>query len=265
MESKEYDLHTHLFTTWEKGRLSLERALRDPSYILNAIQKAELNGIALVNSADNRYEEFAYESKMFNMILGKWRVANELKNALVFEDNAGRKIRVIRGEEVETNKGHVLALGMGEGENIYPADDLEFISRRVRNCGGVLIAAHPFNIAGIGKQTLIERADLFDSFERENSNFKSLPFWELDEIERQTRLCGIAVSDSHNRKDIGVGNVLFESELDFSSEDYLKDSLKERLIKGDFKVGMKKASRLGTLAHIGLIVYDITRRKLGLL
>ena len=72
-----YDLHTHLFTTWEKGRLSLERGSRHPDVILDSVNKAGVDGIALVNFADNRYEKFVYESIVHP---GNWKIS---KNWLV--------------------------------------------------------------------------------------------------------------------------------------------------------------------------------------
>ena len=33
---KSYDLHTHLFTTWERGRFSLERTPRDIDLIIDS-------------------------------------------------------------------------------------------------------------------------------------------------------------------------------------------------------------------------------------
>jgi len=86
-----YDLHTHLFTTWEKGKLSLERAPRDLDYIADSIKNAGLDGIALVNFEDVRYENFAASARENP---GRYRVARELANALsITDENSSRRSR----------------------------------------------------------------------------------------------------------------------------------------------------------------------------
>lgn len=68
---------------------------------------------------------------------------------LTWGRHAPRDLLVVQGEEVTTRAGHWLALGLPPGEWIdwryRPADDqLPRFTRRVRELGGLAVAAHPY-------------------------------------------------------------------------------------------------------------------------
>ncbi len=102
-----YDLHTHLFTVWDKGKFSLEKGSRDIDDILSSIETSGIDGISLVNFNDRRYERFTDSAR--DRKTGKYTSKKEISNAIIFENqDNGKLLRVIKGEEVNTDKGHVL-------------------------------------------------------------------------------------------------------------------------------------------------------------
>ncbi|MBU3912897.1 MAG: hypothetical protein KKB21_05260 [Nanoarchaeota archaeon] len=250
-----YDLHTHLFTTWEQGRYSLERAGRDADYIIGAVKSAKLDGIALVNFEDIRFEEFAASARGH---LGRYRLMREIGNALSFTDEES-VFRVIRGQEIPTLQGHVLALAGDSFRRIPSGLGLKETLKQIANLGAVAIADHYKNLQGVGIKNLVENSASFQGYEQFNANFEIVPREDFTELFRHG-LNGISVSDSHNKRDLGNGHV--ETELDFSSEDSLRDSLKEKINSGRFIAAMRKRNSLFSVAeHAGIALYDSWARK----
>jgi len=265
-----YDLHTHLFTTWEQGRLSLERASRDPDYVLDAVRNAGLDGIVLANFGDYRYEQFVDSLKERKG--GKYRISKELSNALVFESD-DVAVKIIKGQEVPTKHGHLLVLAQDYGTRILTDQtllkdkEIELAARGANASGSVVVPCHWWGFGGIGKNRLLENAENFHAFEEFNGNYSPPSPEDIEEIRTQTSLFGIATSDSHNRKDLGNGYIEIFEDLDFSSADNLKESLKNTLLSGEFKFEVRKRNPLASrFGHAAIIGYDVfIRRKFKLL
>jgi len=253
---KSYDLHTHLFTTWEQGRFSLERTPRDVDLIIDSIKQAGLEGIALVNFEDIRFEEFAAEARVH---FGKYKLMREIVNALSFTDGDS-VFRVIRGQEIPTSEGHVLALGGNGFARIPRGLSLKDTLDEADNAGIPVIADHPLGYMGIGGKRLSDYSERFAAYEAFNGNYKS-----IIDCEFAGDLNGIAVSDSHNLKDLGNGHVNFSRDIDFSRENNLRDSLKAMLASGEFRVSVRRRNPFSSkLGHVVTAVYDAKIRvKLG--
>ncbi|MDD5194038.1 MAG: hypothetical protein PHF67_05670, partial [Candidatus Nanoarchaeia archaeon] len=112
----------------------------------------------------------------------------------------------------------------------------------------------------------VKHASKLDFFERSNANFPEMSANEIAFIYLETRLHGIATSDSHNRADIGNGYIESEGHIDFSSAHNLKESLASMLHNSGFEaVAKKRNPQISTLSHGCLVYYDTFRRKHGLL
>lgn len=275
-----YDLHTHFFTNWKKGKFSLERAPRNPNYILDAVRKAGLDGVVLANAGasggwKDAYEEFSETAKDKER-LGEYKLVRELKNAIIFEDEKGL-LKIIKGQEVLT-EGHILAIGLNYGEIIPSRVKLESALKQIINIGAISSAAHPFGFLGIGKENLERYKERFNVFEL-NQNYEHILLQpklginpsteEADKLAKKLGLNWVPVSDCHNRRDLGNGHIKVESNsIDFSSSDNLKDSLKEVLKYGKQKrfipVIRKPNSLISVMGHMLIGLYDLRiRNKLG--
>jgi len=263
--TERYDLHTHLFTTWEKGRYSLERQPRSPERILSAIRRAGLDGIVLVNFADSRYEKFADEA--LKEPISGFSFVKSSPNALTFADDKGY-LRVIKGQEIPTPDGHVLAVATDYGQSVANWMRLVETSKAIRNNGAISCADHFSGRMGVGTGKLVENPELFDTFEGINQNYArrvlkplvgiNLPVPMLNKISCFTGLNWIAVSDSHNLGDIGTGHIMIQGGLDFSGADNLRGSLKEVLSHQEKFVPVDiKPNAIGAiLAHAFIANYD---------
>jgi hypothetical protein len=254
-----YDLHTHLFTTWEQGNLSLERAPRNPDYLLDAVKAMGLDGIALANFCDTRFEQFADSASQ----AVRYKLAKKLLNALIFEHREGQ-IKIIGAEETSTDKGHLLIIGKDYGSRIIPRSSLTSIDSR----GASKIADHFWDKhIGIGKTNLIELSSYFTAFERANSNFGNLSDEEVKELEKTTGLFSISTSDSHNRRDLGNAYIETSQDFDFSSEENLRGSIEQTLKQRKFIPHFVRMNPyLSRLGHLFLVSYDVKiRRPLKLL
>jgi predicted metal-dependent phosphoesterase TrpH len=259
-----YDLHVHLFTAWNKGRFSLEKDSRDIDNILGSIESSEINGISLVNFNDRRYEGFTDSAR--NRKTGKYTFKNEISNAIIFENqDNGKLLKIIKGQEVNTDKGHVLFLGQDYGVNIYPKIKLENSLEQGKQNNLVIIADHWWSNNGISKNNLIKYQNYFHGFEEFNGNYEKLKTKRIQGIKQKTGLNSIVSSDSHMLEDIGNAYIEFYEDIDFSSSEDLKNSLKERIKSGKFENHIKKRNPISSkVKHIALVLYDgKIRRRLG--
>lgn len=267
---EKYDLHAHLFSNWKKGKYSLEKAPRTPEYILDTINKKGLDGMVLTNFGDadglkTAYEELA-ASSYDGESLGKYKLVRELDNALVFE-NGEREFKIIKGHEISTLAGHVVAIGLKKGFFVEERRNLDSTLKKVRANRGISNADHYSGFMGIGIDKLMQYSKLLDCFEGINQNYvhEILKFKlglnpsldELNQIKSLTGLNWIAVSDCHNRKDLGNGHIEINENLDFSSGDNLTEHLKDVLKQGRFRpINGQPNSLRSVLGHAFITTYD---------
>lgn len=279
-----YDLHTHFFTNWDRGKFSLERKPRTIESILNAMKRKGLDGIGFANFGNDAAWKDAYEQLVdlarWRKGLGEYKVVKFLDNAMIFADKKGL-LKIIKVEEISARERdketHIMAIGLGYGKIIPNKIDLENALKEIKNIGVISNADHYNGWRGIGRNNIIKYTEkgFLDTWERFNANLTSFllkPFvginpseQEADELEKETGTYGISVSDCHNYQDVGNGYIEVEGGFDFSRGDNLRESIKDVLKNGKFKaVAVRGIPVSSVVGHILVNVYDTKiRNKFG--
>ena len=141
------------------------------------------------------------------------------------KDRLERKhgIRIFPGEEINTNQGHLLAIGIQEV--IKPYMDVQETVDRIRAQGGLAISPHPFDIKGDGLKADARYCDAIEVFNAINierlSNRLSRKFAE------EHGMPVTAGSDAHSVAMIGNGLV----RADIDSVDGLIQAIKDHRIE----------------------------------
>lgn len=204
MREVKIGLHNHFRTSsWVKER-DLEKAAK--------IARERLGPgavIGLVNFSDFRYEQTIERSPLKNKV--------DLGNAVYLPDY---DVLVIKGQEIPTNQGHLLAMGVRHGWAITEHEDAETTLRRIKGLGILAIADHPFYHEGLGQfisDDIKARAPLFDGFEVYNgeaefgfsrgplpkdANRKASDFY-FNEIYKKYPVFALSSSDGHSFGEIG--------------------------------------------------------------
>lgn len=133
---------------------------------------------------------------------------------------------VILGEEIDTQEGHLIALGIDEKipSGLQFSDTLQMI----REAGGVAVAPHPFDLLRGGVGLTILRASIPDAIEVINSHSlffsltKNLGFRTAKEL----NVACVGGSDSHVPETIGDSYSIIYSRDGF--QDSILDSIRER-------------------------------------
>ncbi|MBI4173148.1 MAG: PHP domain-containing protein [Candidatus Aenigmarchaeota archaeon] len=117
-------------------------------------------------------------------------------------------IKVFKGEEISTNQGHLLAIGIEEA--IKPHLDVQEAVDLIRQQGGLSIAPHPFDIKGDGLKNNAIHCDAVETFNAINidrlSNRAARQF-----AEKHGKLV-TAGSDAHTTE--MVGNAVINADFE---------------------------------------------------
>ena len=141
MRKVKADLHNHLRTS------SNMKGLFNPAIDI-ASKRLGAGGIfALVNFEDERYERFSEE---------KGYERKDLGNAIYVPE---KDILVVKGQEIPTQEGHLLVLGLEKGVRLKAGESLVSTISNARYNKGLVIADHPFYIEGIG--SMLDKAPDF--------------------------------------------------------------------------------------------------------
>ncbi len=156
-------------------------------------------------------------------------------------------------------------LGQNYSASMYPKIRLEHSLESGKQRNLVIIADHWWTNNGISKKNLIRYQNYFHAFEEFNGNYEKLKTKRIQEIKQKTGLNSIVSSDSHMLEDIGNAYIEFYKDIDFSSSEDLKNSLRLRIKAGKFESHIKKKNPLSSkVKHIVLVLYDAKiRRMLG--
>lgn len=144
---------------------------------------------------------------------------NEIKGAI--EAKKLGILPVVRGIEISTSEGHVLAYGI---DCKIPRDlRIDETIERIHDCGGIAVAAHPYRYwSGIGERNA--RAYDFDAIEVFNGRCK------MRSNKRARKLCNelnkpfTAGSDAHFPDEIGKAGIIVDGE---SEEEIIREILKK--------------------------------------
>ncbi len=168
------ELHCHSWhsrqrkVTWE--------GTAPPAALVRAAQEKGLGAIALTDhDSIAGWSEAAAEAKKLGLLF-------------------------IPGEEVTTERGHIVGLGLSEF--VPPRLSVAETVDRIRAQGGVAIASHPFDIKGDGVRGQARLADAIEVF-----NSLNLDRFANHVARRKARawgLPGIAASDAHLPEAVGL-------------------------------------------------------------
>lgn len=141
-----FDPHNHYKTSSVLTSYDFRRVVKMSSERLGD------RGIAgLVNFADKRYEQFVNSDvcKSRGLELGKE------KNAMYFEGEDGdNDAIVVKGQEIPTRQGHILAMGLGYEKHVRQYRTFEDTLKEVKDLGAIAILDHPFYVEGAGKYVM---------------------------------------------------------------------------------------------------------------
>ena len=174
-----FDLHSH--TTYSSGTKWPFESIIKPADLIKAAIKRGLDGIAITDH-------------------------DTLKGALDCSKIVKQKnldLKIIKGIEITTKRGHILGLGVEEWDD-FGKNSIEETIDKIRDMGGIAIAAHPFASnrfrKGLGED--LENLDI-DGIEvlnfrtSENDNLTAL------KMAKKLNLGITAGSDAHTISDIG--------------------------------------------------------------
>lgn len=256
------DLHNH-FSTFENIGNVFNQAI---DIAQRNLGKDGMFGV--INAQDKgigRYETFLEQG-------GK--KAEDLKNAFYVPN---KNIYVIKGQEVFTQGGHILVLGLKHGVRLEDYKSLKDSFLEAQDNNGIIIADHPFFLDGIfTKNNLGEYIFYLDGIEVHNgeawlpvpgfkqANKKAQEFYD-ERKKFYKNLGAISTSDGHSVNEIGMNYTILEKP-DFSSPENLVESLRKSINEhNDFSQDKQTNAYLGTLNHAGKILGLRIASKLGLI
>lgn len=117
---------------------------------------------------------------------------------------------VLRGMEVGTNVGHVLAFGL----DAFHRDmwDIEHLRRAADLAGGVLVLAHPLRPPGFPR-SWDQLPELFDGLEVINADESATSAVHIEELAAKYGLAATGGSDAHTARAIGRALTAFAAPL----------------------------------------------------
>ena len=154
----------------------------------------------MINFSDTRYERFSELGGYQRIYVGPQ------KNAIYIPE---KDILVVKGQEVPTEQGHLLVLGLGYDQHIKQHQSLEDTINEARKYGATIVADHPFFAEGIGSYLKgkgnrhLKEIDAIETYNGEAtigifSNFRAKNFT------RMSRDIGsLATSDGHSMYKLG--------------------------------------------------------------
>ncbi|MBI1971859.1 MAG: PHP domain-containing protein [Candidatus Aenigmarchaeota archaeon] len=119
--------------------------------------------------------------------------------------NFNKKIKIIKGEEISTNKGHLIGLFLEES---VKSRDFSEACDEIRSQGAVSILPHPFR-AHKDPGSLVRAVDMVEAFNSRTSLAKNEAALELARISNKPVICG---SDAHFLSELGSATVEVETE-----------------------------------------------------
>lgn len=149
---------------------------------------------------------------------------NQIDGALEAQRLAPPELKVIIGEEIATQQGHLIGLFLTE--LIQPHLSVQETIAAIRRQGGLVLVPHPFDRlrGGLGRTALQAIKGQIDFIEVFNSriifpadNVKALQFAQIN------RLSGYVGSDAHTRTEYGNALSLIEP---FGSTEEFRQSLR---------------------------------------
>jgi len=191
-----FELHCHSFHS--KGTKIPWESMSSPRDIFRRAKNLGLHGVALTDHRTTEgWEEAGKEANRLGMVF-------------------------IPGIELDTNEGHIIALGVSE--DIKNNLGLEETIEKVHEQGGLAIAPHPFDLKGDGIKKGIERADAIEVFNSMNQD--RLSNWIAEREAKKLGKPMVVGSDAHSLDMIGYAiNISGANDLDSLLKEIKKDRL----------------------------------------
>lgn len=258
------DLHTHGWCGQESGfgqfilKILGERGERNLQTIAERGFKEEQNTlIGFVNFDDTRYQKIV--NTRGELLKGyELNDDNVQRFVGVYDQNKKLWNFVLRGQEIPTDKGHLLVLG---NDKEIARRTIEDALKEAGDMDALVVGDHILGLGGIGKENLIQYREKIDAIEYCNSNFPGQTK-QLEKIGKEFCIPGLYSSDSHNIEQMFSSYMVFP-EIDFSSW----ENLRERILKGaedKDTIGYPGKNRILELPiHIIAVAYNIVRQKIG--
>ncbi len=156
---------------------------------------------------------------------------NVIESALEFAKVAPSWLRVIIGEEIDTEQGEVIGLFLKE--RIEPGKSLEYTFKQIKEQGGLTNVPHPFDTIrkkAINTDELVKHVDYLDMIEVFNSrnifNFMNRRAIKFSSKHGLKAVCG---SDAHTPYEIGKSILKIKP---FTNASEFKDNLENIIILG---------------------------------
>ncbi len=164
---------------------------------------------------------------------------NEIKGALFAEKL--KIMPVIKGIEISTASGHVLAYGV---EELIPRGlSIEETIEKIKDLGGIAVAAHPYRFwSGIGEENVTKNSAKFDAIEVFNGRCSPRSNSRARELATKLRKPLTAGSDAHFPDELGKAGIIVHAD---SPEEIL-----EAVLKGDIDIFGQSRSKVETARYV---------------
>ncbi|MCD6275554.1 MAG: PHP domain-containing protein [Thermoplasmata archaeon] len=162
---------------------------------------------------------------------------NEIKGALKAREM--KILPVIRGIEVSSSEGHILAYGV---DCKIPRDlGIPETIERIRECGGIAVAAHPYRYwSGLGEGNV--KKFQFDAIEVFNGRCKQSSNKRAKKLCEELNKPFTAGSDAHFPDEIGRAGLIVESENE--------EEILDMIMKKKVSVFGTSRGKLATLRYV---------------
>lgn len=177
-----FELHCH--SHHSRGAKIRWEGIPSPSELIAHAKRIGLSGVAITDHCTTKaWPEARKEAK---------------KQGIIF----------IPGVEVQTDSGHIIALGINEpvANNLSVEETVE----KIRSHGGISVAAHPFDIRGQGVRRQADKADAIEVFN--SLNIDKIGNLCTSSVFRHSPLPKVAGSDAHTLSMLGSSINLMDAE-----------------------------------------------------
>ncbi|MEK6760720.1 MAG: hypothetical protein AABX93_02240 [Nanoarchaeota archaeon] len=238
------DFHNHLRTSSRLADSDFNRAVD--------IAECRLGSggtFGMINFDDKRYEKFIGFKGYNRDYIG------ENKNAIYIP---GKDILIVKGQEVPTQQGHLLILGLGYDEHIKQNQTLEDTIKESRDKEATIILDHPFCKIACGAGEFLRKREnhnllkYIDALEVHNgevslfppSNIKAKIFYNSIST---YNVGAISTSDGHSFYELGTSWTEID-EIDRDKGKFL-ESLRKSVQETKYSKRENSASLVGALEH----------------
>lgn len=289
------DLHTYGWPTFERGKLELPgisyRGERSLKHLVDRCSAVNLSLVGFVNFGDRRFEQLHATTKQLpRSYSASSQHASGTPISISVLTPDGKVIHIIRGQQVLTQNGRVLVLGVKPLADNQP---LANTLREAQDLGALIIAPGPYFVQGkniedtvpgqaeytspLPPSTVEVTFDRFHSFYDAVETFSASPWprspLDFFRLKKQNELSArfaqnydlpkIAVSEAHALSHLGHAFISFPTALDDDEE--VLPQLRRRLASQEYGAKKETISPLGIGRLLAADLWNHVRVQAGLL